>query len=296
MNDKVVELWMYEDNFKFFQNGLRSLYTFLNEYSDVINSFELRDLSFSKDIKKIRKVLDWTSRILLEAQSDDIEFTCSIETLTVLKAGGVTQIILLEREKEKLKKQNAPKKLIENINLKLSKYREIVDAGILKGLNPDELVEYLYDPEPTYEERVTQMTKMYEYDIALSFAGEDRKYADEIAKVLTQKGINVFYDLYEQANLWGMDLYSHLSTVYQDKAKFCLMFLSEHYARKAWTSHERKSAQARAFMEQREYILPLRIDNTEIPGIPATVGYIDIGNHTTEEIVDMIIHKLNNTK
>jgi len=132
------------------------------------------------------------------------------------------------------------------------------------------------------------------YDIALSFAGEDRSYVEEIAHLLRNRNIKVFYDYFEQDKLWGVDLYTHLSSVYKDKAKFCLMFISDNYAKKAWTSHERLNAQARAFREQREYILPLRIDNTEIPGIPETIGYIDIKNHSLEEIVDLLVKKLNN--
>ena len=70
------------------------------------------------------------------------------------------------------------------------------------------------------------------------------------------------------------------------------MLISVHYEKKLWTNHERKSAQARAFRENREYILPIKIDNTKIIGIHETVGYIDIKNHTIDEIVTLIMNKL----
>lgn len=54
------------------------------------------------------------------------------------------------------------------------------------------------------------------------------------------------------------------------------MFLSEHYARKLWANHERASAQAQAFRDASAYILPVRVDGTEIPGILETVGYMDL--------------------
>lgn len=292
-----IKTWMYDDTFKFYQDGLRKLFAILNEYSAPINSLNLKDMSFSKDIEKLRKVIDWTARVYSDSRHGEVEFTCSLETLAVLKAGGVAQIILLERERDIYKRQKAPKKLIENIDEKLSKYRELIEMGVFKDTSPDEIIEYLYESEPVYvEKEKTIDSKEYEYDIALSFAGEDRKYADEIAHALKIKEISVFYDKYEQADLWGVDLYTHLSTIYKDKAKFCLMFLSQHYAKKAWTSHERKNAQARAFLEQKEYILPLRIDDTEIPGILPTVGYIDINKFTTDEIVDMILLKLKKSK
>ena len=65
------------------------------------------------------------------------------------------------------------------------------------------------------------------------------------------------------------------------------MFLSEHYARNLWTNHERENAQARAFQENHEYILPVRLDDTEIPGILPTVGYLDLRSMTIEEIYEV---------
>ncbi|MBI1928084.1 TIR domain-containing protein [Candidatus Poribacteria bacterium] len=133
---------------------------------------------------------------------------------------------------------------------------------------------------------------MRKYDVALSFAGEDRRYADELANLLGSGGYKVFYDKYEQAKLWGKDLYAHLSSVYKDQAHYCVMFLSEHYARKLWTNHERQNAQARAFQENREYILPVRIDDTEIPGILPTVGYLDLRSMTIKDIYQALVEKL----
>jgi hypothetical protein len=93
-----------------------------------------------------------------------------------------------------------------------------------------------------------------EYDVALSFAGEDRAYVERIARLLQQRGIRVFYDEFMTADLWGEDLYVLLDEVYRKKSRFAVIFASEHYARKSWTSHERQSAQARALDESRAYL------------------------------------------
>ncbi|PGT77455.1 hypothetical protein COD15_01635 [Priestia megaterium] len=130
------------------------------------------------------------------------------------------------------------------------------------------------------------------YDIAISFAGEDRETAEEIAEKLTKLGIRVFYDNFERANLWGKDLYTHLSDVYGEKAKYCLMIVSKSYAKKHWTNLERQAAQAKAFREQHEYILPLRLDDTKISGLLPTTGYIDIRDTNISEIVNLIIQKI----
>lgn len=130
------------------------------------------------------------------------------------------------------------------------------------------------------------------YDIALSFAGENRAVVAELAEILTVLGIRVFYDDYELADLWGKDLYQHLQSVYCDRAQYCIIFVSEAYGRKLWTRHELKQAQARAFRESQEYILPVRLDDTEIPGLNATTGYIDLRHHSMAELSQIIVQKL----
>jgi hypothetical protein len=132
----------------------------------------------------------------------------------------------------------------------------------------------------------------FDYDVAVSFAGEDRQTAEKFAEILRAHGLKVFYDNWEQANLWGRDLYEHLDEVYAKKARYCVMFLSEAYARKAWTNHERKSAQTRAFQENEEYFLPLRLDDTAIPGIRATLGYLDLRKIKVEEVAQLAIQKI----
>lgn len=130
------------------------------------------------------------------------------------------------------------------------------------------------------------------YDVALSFAGEERIYVDNVANELRRQGINVFYDRFEEADLWGKDLYAYLSEIYQKKAQFTVMFISKAYGEKLWTNHERMAAQARAFQESQEYILPARFDDTEIPGILPTIGYISLKDRTSEELVSIIKRKL----
>ena len=121
---------------------------------------------------------------------------------------------------------------------------------------------------------IAMAAKSPEYDVALSFAGEDRDYVLEVATYLKNNGIRVFYDQFETVGLWGRDLYSHLDTVYRKSARFCVMFISASYAEKVWTNHERRSAQARAMSENEEYLLPCRFDRTEIEGLAPTIGIV----------------------
>ena len=138
------------------------------------------------------------------------------------------------------------------------------------------------------------MNASREYDIALSFAGENREYVHQVAILLRDSGVKVFYDLFEEANLWGKDLYEYLSDIYKNKALYTIMFISEHYGRKAWSTHERKSMQARAFQENQEYVLPARFDNTPIPGVLPTVGYISLTGRSPSAFAETIRKKLIN--
>lgn len=130
------------------------------------------------------------------------------------------------------------------------------------------------------------------YDVALSFAGEDREYVEATANILRGHGVRVFYDKYEEAQLWGKNLYTHLSDIYSNQAIYTIIFVSKHYGAKLWTNHERESAQARAFHENREYLLPARFDDTPIPGILNTIGYVDLRGKTPEELSRIVEQKL----
>ena len=107
-----------------------------------------------------------------------------------------------------------------------------------------------------------------------------------------QNEISVFYDEFEEASLWGRDLYDYLFDLYHNRARYCVMFISESYAAKLWTTHERKAAQARAFQGHMDYILPVRLDDTAIPGLPSTIGYRSCPPDTPATLADAIMTKL----
>jgi hypothetical protein len=136
------------------------------------------------------------------------------------------------------------------------------------------------------------MAKTDHYDVALSFAGEDRKYAEELFRELHQRDVSVFYDNNEAADLWGKNLYDHLSNLYLNRAKYCVMLISRHYVEKMWTNHERQAAQARAVKEKEEYILPVKLDDSDIPGMTHSVAFISWPPETAQSISDKLVYKL----
>ena len=134
--------------------------------------------------------------------------------------------------------------------------------------------------------------KQYDFDVAISYASEDREKADAVANALNRRHARVFYDKYEQATLWGEDLYVRLSDVYQNRARYCVIFCSKYYAAKLWTKHELRAAQARALQENQAYILPVRLDDTEIPGLLPTIAHLSWPPEDATTIVDTVMKKL----
>lgn len=66
------------------------------------------------------------------------------------------------------------------------------------------------------------------YDVALCFAGEDREYVERVAEELRSIGVTVFYDRFEEVELWGKDLAEHLGKVYGTDSRFVVLFCQEH--------------------------------------------------------------------
>jgi tetratricopeptide (TPR) repeat protein len=133
-----------------------------------------------------------------------------------------------------------------------------------------------------------------QYDLAISFAGEDRRVAQKLANELNARyGLVTFFDEDEQARLWGRNLTEYLVDVYKNKARYCVILVSRHYANKRWARHEWKAAQARAWEDPNEvYVLPLRLDDTELPGLLPTVGYLALTRRNFAEVTRTIFEKV----
>jgi hypothetical protein len=98
---------------------------------------------------------------------------------------------------------------------------------------------------------------------------------------------------FETSTLWGKDLFTHLQEVYEKRALFTVMFISEHYASKVWTNHDRQSAQARALASETEYILPAVFDErVKILGVLQATGRISLKGLGPEELAALIVEKL----
>lgn len=132
----------------------------------------------------------------------------------------------------------------------------------------------------------------YIYDVAMSFAGEQRDYVERVSVFLKEHGVSVYYDKDREVAQWGKDLYQTLHDLYKNKALYTVIFVSADYAEKMWPRHELRAAQERALSDATEYILPARFDDTKIPGLPATIAYMDLRKTDPPTLGETIISKL----
>lgn len=107
-------------------------------------------------------------------------------------------------------------------------------------------------PEFVQEVGFAKVDYETDYDIALSFAGEDRAYADSLRDALEDLGHTVFYDMAEQHRFLGEDVEAFLGPVYASGSRYVVAILGEMYGRKRWTLFE--ASQYRDRIEQGQVI------------------------------------------
>ena len=137
------------------------------------------------------------------------------------------------------------------------------------------------------------MDENEKYDVALSFAGEQREYIEGVARGLEIMDITYFYDKVEEEKLriWGDHLTEELHDVYENMAYYVVMFISKEYVEKAWPTHERRSALS-GEIQGKTIILPVRFDETPVPGLPTDKAYLLASDYTPPELALTIAKKL----
>ena len=136
----------------------------------------------------------------------------------------------------------------------------------------------------------------YAFDFALSFAGENRSKAKRLAKLLTAKGAMIFYDDKFKSDLHGKSLTDEFERIYGATSRYVVVFVSADYAKKEYTNYEFSIAKKEAKNRKSEYILPLRLDDTVLLGLPQAVAYIDLRKDSLAKTAAYLMEKLAKTR
>jgi hypothetical protein len=76
------------------------------------------------------------------------------------------------------------------------------------------------------------------YDFALSFAGEDRAFAEKLYDHLSDLEQSVFYDHAEQHRILAEDIEDFLGPIYKSGAVYIIAVLGREYGKRRWTIFE----------------------------------------------------------
>ena len=113
------------------------------------------------------------------------------------------------------------------------------------------------------------------YDFALSFSGAQRAHARDLANALNGRGCDVFFDEFETPTIVGKNLADELYYIYSAKSRYCVILVSEAYKAGPWTNQERRAALDKAINQaDGTYIIPIRIDDVELPGLSNSISYL----------------------
>lgn len=132
---------------------------------------------------------------------------------------------------------------------------------------------------------------MTQFDVAISYASEQRWYVTQVAEIIRGNGLEIFFDKFKQSDLWGRDLTKYLHAVFSKKSKFCIMFISKEYVEKAWPTLERQSAMEKQVEVKDGYILPVRFDNTVVPEFSSSISYIDARVTSPSDLAMLFLEK-----
>ncbi|MGW4016778.1 TIR domain-containing protein [Rhodococcus ruber] len=102
----------------------------------------------------------------------------------------------------------------------------------------------------TEEVGFTNLAPQKPYDIALSFAGEDRPFAEHLRNFLEEHDLTVFYDKSEEPKILANDVEAVLGPKYSDESRFVVAVLGEHYGIKRWTLFESEKYKHRIELDE----------------------------------------------
>ena len=140
--------------------------------------------------------------------------------------------------------------------------------------------------------------KDYEFDIAISFAGENRELARAITEQLEMLDTHVFFDENFDANYLGRAWRTEFDRIFSHDSRLVVCLLDSHHNEKMWTTFERECFRPRVADAS---VIPIMLDDTKFVGIPDDIVGIhftwnqddqDWKDKVTDDVVFKIIERL----
>jgi hypothetical protein len=137
-----------------------------------------------------------------------------------------------------------------------------------------------------------------EWDVAISFAGENRDLARLIQSELEFLDVNVFFDELYEDNYLGKSWSSEFKRIFADDSDLVVCILDDNHLRKIWPTFERDCFSPRVAAGE---VIPIFLDDSVFSGIPKDIVAIhfawnpsepDWKTKASEEIVMRLIDRI----
>lgn len=138
----------------------------------------------------------------------------------------------------------------------------------------------------------------FEFDFAISFAGENRDLARSIATQLETMDCSVFFDEFFEANYLGKTWHKSFAQIFGGLSRFVVCLLDSNHLEKIWPTFERECFTPRV---PESAVIPIYLDDTVFVGIPKDIigisfkdyaNYESLENRITDQIVFRLIARL----
>lgn len=114
--------------------------------------------------------------------------------------------------------------------------------------------------------------KSYQFDVFLSYSANDRQVVADLAERLRSDGLRIWFDV------WRIKPDDDLAAATErglERSRVLLLFLSTHSIGSDWAQLEGHSFRFRDPLNRERRFIPLRLDDTPLPGSLATDVFID---------------------
>lgn len=209
--------------------------------------------------------------------------------LTVTNGGGegdydylnVFGCVTFRSQKDAFRKMER----IRRVYLPLVENGELPDAMILSPRPPDRFsngpsfsLDFAGKPSIVVREAISPMIRLFEkmsfpeVRLFICHASEDKKFAHELASYLINTGAEVWLDQWEIRV--GDSIVEKINSALT-AASHLVLILSSHSVKKPWVKREFSSALMRQLASNSIKVIPVRIDDCEVPIILSDVRYAD---------------------
>ena len=132
------------------------------------------------------------------------------------------------------------------------------------------------------------------YDLAVSFAGEQRSYVEQVVRACQKRGLSVFYDRDVNNEWWGRNYIREQRKVYSSQTRFFVPFISTEYLAKPVPGDEFSAAMMTAIKQGDGYILPVLVGDVQVPVelLHPHVHHLRANDHTPEQLAEQLAKRV----